>query len=87
MVGANQALSYMVFKRDIKKFEELYPEFKLVHTKIQNNYVRYILSGGLNFHKLMPDAFVPIFKIIEKILTPLKSLLGIHHIIVLKRLK
>lgn len=87
MAGANQALSYIVFKRDIKEFERLYPEFEITHTQIQNNYVRYIISGGLNFHKLMPDVLNPFFKGLEKLLGQFKSFFGLHYIIVLKRIK
>lgn len=85
MVGANQALSYIVFNRDKAKFNELYPDFEIVFTGIQNNYIRYIFSGGLNFRKLIPDMLDPVLRLIEAILKPLISLFGIHYIIVLKR--
>lgn len=85
MFGANQALSYIVFNRDKEKFETLYPDFEISFTCIQNNYLRYILSGGLNFRKLVPDAFDPILRFFEFLLKPLNSLFGIHYIIVLKR--
>ena len=85
MVGANQALSYIVFSRDRAKFNELYPDLEIVFTGIQNNYLRYIFSGGLNFRKLIPDILDPLLRLFEAILKPLNSLFGIHYIIVLKR--
>ena len=85
MVGANQALSYIVFNRDKEKFQTLYPDLEISFTCIQNNYLRYIFSGGLNFQKLLPDAFDPILRLFEFLLTPFNSLFGIHYIIVLKR--
>ena len=85
MIGADQALSYIVFNRDKKKFQTLYPNLEISFTCVQNNYLRYIFSGGLNFHKLLPDAFDPILRLFEFMLTPFNSLFGIHQIIVLKR--
>lgn len=85
MIGANQALSYIVFNRDRKKFQALYPDIEISFMCIQNNYLRYILSGGLNFRKLIPDAFHRVLKCFEFLLRPLNSFLGIHYIIVLKR--
>lgn len=85
MIGANQALSYIVFNRDKNKFHSLYPDFEISFTCIQNNYLRYILSGGLNFRKLIPDALDPLLKFFEFLLRPVNSFFGIHHIIVLKR--
>lgn len=85
MIGANQALSYIVFKRDKAKFNELYPDLEIVFTGIQNNYLRYILSGGLNFRKLVPDALDPLLRFFETLLKPLNSFFGIHYVIVLKR--
>jgi SAM-dependent methyltransferase len=55
MVGANQALTYLVFVRDRAKFLRKFPQLKIVHEKPLTNYVRYLLSGGLNFRALVPD--------------------------------
>lgn len=51
--GANGALAWMIFKRDLKKFEKLFPELKLIrynpHTPL-----RYWLTGGLKAWNLLP---------------------------------
>jgi SAM-dependent methyltransferase len=85
MKDANQALSYIIFKRDRKKFENLFPELEIVYQKPLNNYIRYLISGGLNFKQLLPDCFTPILKIKEYLLSPLAVFLALHHVIVLRK--
>jgi len=55
MEGANQALSYIVFKRDVHLFLKKYPQLELVEQKVFSNYLRYLLSGGLNFRQILPS--------------------------------
>src|SRR5690606_34911690 len=62
MNGANQALSYIVFKRDRARFEEMFPSLKIVAEEISTNYPRYLLSGGLNFRQLLPDFSIPLLR-------------------------
>lgn len=85
MNGANQALSYIVFVRDRKAFELKYPNLEIVHQEICGNYPRYLISGGLNFRQLLPDALIPLIKVIEKLLYPLRRVLALHHIVVIRR--
>jgi SAM-dependent methyltransferase len=85
MSGANQALSYIVFKRDRSKFESLFPELQIVTEFPLGNYIRYLASGGLNFVQLAPNAFIPILKALELLLMPLIRLLALHHVIVLRK--
>ena len=87
MVGANQALSYIVFKRDIQKFNKLYPELEIVYEKPLNNYLRYLLSGGLNYRSLLPYQYSPILKGLELFLLPFNRLLALHYILVIKKKK
>ncbi len=85
MNGANQALSFVVFKRDTIKFETRYPDLEIVLMKPMNNYIRYLLSGGLNFKQLMPSFMSPIIKGVEFLLIPLNSIFALHHVIVLRK--
>ncbi|MBA1376353.1 class I SAM-dependent methyltransferase [Pseudomonas brassicacearum subsp. neoaurantiaca] len=85
MNGANQALSYIVFVRDRQIFERKHPGLEIVHQEICGNYLRYLISGGLNFRQLLPDALIPVLKVIEKLLHPLRRVLALHHIVVLRR--
>ncbi len=85
MNGANQALSYIVFVRDRQAFERKHPGLEIVHQEICGNYLRYLISGGLNFRQLLPDALIPVLKVVEKLLYPVRRLMALHHIVVIRR--
>lgn len=83
--GPNQALSYIVFKRDYALFAKKYPDLEIVYTSKFNNYIRYLVSGGLNFKPLLPKYFIPMLKAIEFILKPVSHLFALHHLIVIRK--
>jgi SAM-dependent methyltransferase len=85
MTGANQALSFLVFVRDRALFERLFPQFEVVEMRTFKNYLRYLLSGGLNFQQLIPNCVVPYVKFLEFILRPVASLFSLHYVIVLRK--
>ena len=85
MEGANQALSYIVFVRDRTVFERGHPGLELVRSQPLDNWVRYLLSGGLNFRQLVPSRSERALKAIEQALHPARRALALHHVIVLRR--
>lgn len=85
MNGANQALSYIVFVRDRKEFEKKHPSLSIVHQGRMTNYLKYLLSGGLNFRQLCPDFLIPLVSCIEWIISPLSRILALHHIVVIQK--
>lgn len=85
MRGANQALSYIVFTRDRKMFEERFPELRIVASEPLGSYVRYLASGGLNFRPLAPAVLGPALRACETALKPLRRVLALHHVIVLRK--
>jgi len=85
MNGANQALSYVVFVRDRDRFERECPELEIVHMQPLRSYLRYLLSGGLNFRQFVPDLFVPLIQGMERLLAPIEHVFALHHVIVLRR--
>lgn len=85
MSGANQALSYIVFDRDRKEFEKQFPNLKIVHQEVCSNYLKYLLSGGLNFRQLSPNWTTPAVDAVQGILSPLNKWIGLHHVIVLRK--
>tara|TARA_B110000259_G_C14024083_1_gene404043 strand:- start:973 stop:1767 length:795 start_codon:yes stop_codon:yes gene_type:complete len=85
MNGANQALSYIVFVRDRAEYERKHPTLKIVHEQRLGNYLKYIISGGLNFRQLLPDAMTDVVNVTEKLLWPFNRWLGLHHIIVIRK--
>lgn len=85
MNGANQALSYIIFKRDKDEFELKYPTLKIVHQERVNNYMKYIFSGGLNFKQLCPDILAPLIDVVQWCLSPCSRLFSLHHVIVIRK--
>lgn len=85
MTNANQALSYIVLVRDRARFEALFPELEIVISRPLQNYLRYLFSGGINFRQLLPDLFIPILKLIEKMLKPVSKHTALHHMIVIRK--
>lgn len=85
MTGANQALSYIVFRRDRAEFTRRYPGLELVEQRPLTNYPRYILSGGLNFRSLIPGWLGGVVRAAEGLASPLARWLALHHLIVLRR--
>ena len=85
MSGANQARSYIVFVRDRHVFTQRFPHLRIRYAAPLPNYLRYLLSGGLNFKQLAPDALMSLVKRCEQLLTPVQTYLALHHVIVLQR--
>jgi SAM-dependent methyltransferase len=83
--GANQALSYIVFDRDRRQFEQQFPFLEIVTTVPMTNYLRYILAGGVNFRQLVPNSAEPVLRGIEAGLKPLARSLALHHAVVLRK--
>ncbi len=85
MLDANQALSYVVFIRDREIFLKEFPHLEIIETKVLNNYVRYVCSGGLNFKQLLPNFFIPVLKALEALMIPVNKFFGLHHVMVLRK--
>ena len=84
MSRANQAAAYIVFVRDRKLFETKFPELDIVDVK-PHAHVAFLGSGGVNFRALIPSwAMKPVIEV-ERLLTPLDSVLGLQQAIVLRR--
>ena len=85
MRGANQAQSYVVFVRDRARFERAFTELEVVEGRPLSSYLRYLASGGLNFRQLVPDWTIPGLRGVEWMLAPLRRVLALHHLIVLRK--
>lgn len=85
MNGANQALSYIVFVRDRAEFERKHPSLEIVHERLVGNYLKYLVSGGLNFRQLLPDWATGAVNTAARLLWPFNRWLALHHVIVLKK--
>lgn len=84
--GANQALAYIVFERDIERFNNLYgKQLEIAYQGYTLNAMRYFLSGGLNFRQLLPSAFEPLLRTLEFIGKPLARYWSFHQVIVIRK--
>src|ERR1035437_5744153 len=81
----NQALSYIVFFRDRARFVAENPQLQIVQSEVILNYVRYVLSGGLNFRQLMPTQTIGGLRVVERLLSPAAPVLGLHHLVAIRR--
>jgi SAM-dependent methyltransferase len=62
--GANGALPWIVFKRDIRRFETDFSNLKLTEYKYHTPF-RYLVSGGVSFKQLMPNFTYPFFRLFD----------------------
>jgi SAM-dependent methyltransferase len=84
--GANQALADIVFRRDLHRFELLYGDhLEIVHRGYEQNALRYLLSGGLNFRQLIPSFMERPLAWVEFLASPLARYWSLHQIIVIRR--
>ena len=87
MSGANQALSHIVFERDIKLFEQRYGKsLEIIEQRFILNFLRYFCSGGLNFRQLIPSYFNPFLRTIENLLSPMARQVSLHQMTVLRKI-
>lgn len=85
LLGSNQALSYILLKRDADQFKRMFPEFKIVFEK-PFGFIRYMATGGIWLEPKLPKFMFPILKGLENILMPIMPLVAIHHIFVIKKM-
>lgn len=84
--GANQALADIVFRRDLKRFEDMYgASLEIIHQDYELNALRYLLSGGLNFRQLVPSFIERLLSWLECIGRPFARYWSLHQIIVIRR--
>ncbi len=65
--GANGALAWIIFFRDRKKFEELYPNLKINKITIHSP-LRYWLTGGLKKWNLLPSVLFNLATFMDQLL-------------------
>jgi len=85
MSGSNQALSYILLKRDKEIFNKKFPQFEIIRLK-RFGFIRYFCTGGIWLKQKLPDFCFKFLKAIELLLKPLMPLLAIHHAFILKKI-
>lgn len=75
MSGSNQALSYILLKRDREEFDKLFPDLKVVYKKPFNCLHS---CGGMWLKPKLPEFMFGALKYVEKCCAPLMYLFGFH---------
>ena len=65
LLDSNQALSWIIFKRDYKKFKKLFPKFSLLKKRSMMP-VSYLLSGGHTYNSKVGKIFIKIIRKLEQ---------------------
>jgi SAM-dependent methyltransferase len=84
MIGANQALSYIVFRRDREVFNTKFPQLVVVADFPVVFGLRYILTGGVNFKRIAPGWIFRAIRGLEKFPKTLR-VFAIHWIVVVEK--
>jgi len=82
--GANTALPWIVFERDLATFRAEFPALTLVEYRPIMP-LAYLLSGGVSMRSLAPGFAFPLVQALETGLTPLNRQLAMFCVIVLER--
>ena len=65
LLDSNQALSWIIFKRDYKKFKKLFPKF-ILNKKKSMMPLSYLLSGGHTHNTKVGKVFIKMIRKIER---------------------
>ncbi|MBE9178296.1 class I SAM-dependent methyltransferase [Oculatella sp. LEGE 06141] len=84
--GANMAIPWIVFCRDRQIFFSEFPNLRLCSVRLHTPF-RYLCSGGLSIRQLLPSWMYPLVQVVEKLLSPFNSYLGMFMTIELENLK
>lgn len=82
--GANGALPWIVFERDLAVFTKEFPELTLKSVRPMMPF-RYLVSGGVSMRTLMPAFSYGIWATLERILEPWSRRLAMFAVIVIGR--
>lgn len=83
--GANGALPWIIFERDLQIFNSKFPNLKVTTLKPHTPF-RYLLSGGLSVFQLLPDFTYKPVTFLEKKLSGLNRKLGMFVTVELKKI-
>ncbi|MEO6693952.1 MAG: class I SAM-dependent methyltransferase [Ignavibacteria bacterium] len=83
---SNQAIPYLIFFKNENKFLENFGDKFRILKKEKLSFIMYPASGGFENKQMIPNLLIPAFKILEKLLIPLRSLIAFRCFVVLERL-
>lgn len=81
---ANNALPWIIFVRDRKKFLGKFPILNIINLELHTP-VAYLISGGLNHAPFLPHWFFPAIKFVESILSVFKTKLAMFFTVEIQK--
>jgi SAM-dependent methyltransferase len=85
MSDTNQALSWIVFERDIELFKSRFPDL-VVEKKEYLPSLGYVLSGGIGYRSIIPKFFNEYIIYLERILNNLNKYFSVSWYILIRKL-
>lgn len=86
---ANQAMAYVLFFKAKEQFLRWLSDTYQVHFKVikqkRVSCILYPASGGFEHRALIPDGVIPLFRILERVLTPFRRWLAFRCYVVLEK--
>lgn len=79
---ANQAMPWLIFVRDRKTFELIFPNLSITYLRKHTPFC-YWLSGGVSLKQLAPSFSYGLFREMENILSPFREQMGCFMTVVL----
>lgn len=84
LAGANIALPWILFQRDRARFEKEFPQWKIESICLLMPFT-YLVSGGVSLRPLMPGWTYPLWRGLERSLTPVIAWWAMFAQVVLRR--
>ena len=85
MSDTNQALSWIVFERDIEVFREKFPSLKIEKKEFLPS-LGYVLSGGVGYKSIVPKILNKYIICIERMLTGFNKYFSVSWYILIRKL-
>ncbi len=82
--SSNQALPWIIFKRDRAIFEREYPALQIKKIELHTP-LKYLLSGGLSFNTHIPGWSYGFFNFIEQLSRPVLPLMAMFQTIIIEK--
>lgn len=83
--GSNQALPYIYCIRDKEKFQKEFPHLRIKKI-VYHTPFKYILSGGVSRHALLPNWSYKIISFVEMLCAPLMKQIALFNTITIERI-
>lgn len=82
---SNQAIPYLLFFKQYETFQNQFGKKFAALKRERLSMILYPASGGFENKSMIPDALIPAFQLLEKLLTPLRPLLAFRCYVVLEK--